>query len=432
MDDSAIERSEILLRLIEKAARFSTRFNVYPYSAAARIVDELYRLAENIPAVEDPSNKHEVIQAELKRRMASEATTLEHYILGRPYDFNTVMAVYGIAGGDVVGLRDWLDNNRAGALASIDRLFESADVESYELGLHLDIPQVRRQAEEFAAVQLQKYHAKLGRLTQGLSNVGEYLRDISAVPTTEGRSYFDPLTSTLAVSFPAFVYQTEDGSMHIRERELVRIYGHEGMGHGLNQVMTKASGLPYFLTKDSQITQATAESLAQFYQRRILEDLKNSPETQRALGINHDFEDIYRESLDVAIVEEYRLRTMQYGISLLADKSLGSPEDPAAIRRRIAILSEVAIDPAFPQSFIEGNRNNFDSRGNLHPYLVSELRYAAQPVQRALDAFAKNGIHYDPNGRNLIDQTMLTGFWTPIGFVQNAQVAAVEGLSLKA
>ena len=424
MTEELFGRSEGLLKRLKKASKFGTKFQVYPYQEAGRVVQELTALAGTIPQIESPQSKDDVIQAELKRRLNGEATILDHYLSGRPYDFDTVIAMYGIPRSDITQLRKWLEGNRARTLDSIDRLFQSTDVKNYELGLNVDVPNVRRQAEEFGAVQIQKYHKKLGRLLQDLSRVGEYLRDINAVPTTNERSYFNPLTTTLAISVPAIVYSTEDGSLHLRERELIKPYGHEGMGHALNHVVTHANGLPYFLTRQSTLTEAAMESVSQFYQHVLFEDLKKSPETQKELGIRHIFDEIYQEARDITRLEEYRLRLFQYGISLLADKSMGDPHDPNVMRKKVELLSEVTLDPSFPLGFVEQNRYSFDSQRNLNPQLVSELRYAAQPVQRALEEFAQRDIKYDSKGRSKIDETLLKGFWTPIGFVDNARISA--------
>ena len=229
---------------------------------------------------------------------------------------------------------------------------------------------------------------------------------------------------TLAIGVPAIVYSTEDGSLHLRERELIKLYGHEGMGHALNHVVTHANGLPYFLTRQSALTEASMESVAQFYQNVIFEDLKGSPETQKELGVRHVFNEIYQEAKDTARLEEYRLKLSQYAISLLVDKTMGDPNDPNVMRRKVKLLSEVTLDPTYPLGFVEQNRHSFDSQGNLNPQMVSELRYAAQPVQRALQEFEQQRIKYDGNGRNRIDETLLKGFWTPIGFVDNARVTA--------
>ena len=73
-----------------------------------------------------------------------------------------------------------------------------------------------------------------------------------------------------------------------------------------------------------------------------------------------------------------------------------------------------------------GNIAYYDSQGNLDISLVRELMYCAQPVQRAIKTFGEHGILYSGDGRNIIDKTFLTGFWTPEGFEQNARLIAEE------
>ena len=110
----------------------------------------------------------------------------------------------------------------------------------------------------------------------------------------------------------------------------------------------------------------------------------------------------------------------------MADKSLGQPQDPATLGKKVDLLNEVTLDPTYPLHFVEQHRYSFDSQGNLNPQLVGELRYCAQPVQRALDEFAKQGVQYEGEGRSKIDATLLKGFWTPIGYVNNAKLKAQD------
>ena len=424
MNNEVIFTSEKLLKKLDRMEKFRSKYNVFPYQEATRIVAEMKELASSLPDIESPQNQDQLVQSELKRRLNGEALTLEQRITPKHYDFDTVVSIYGIPKSDINGLRDWLVANRPKTQEAIERLYRTKDIQNYELGLPVDIPGVKRQAEEFAAVHIQKYHKRLGKLLQDLTQVGEFLRDISAVPTTEGRSYFHPLTNTLAIGIPSICFTTEDGSLQIKERDLITLYGHEGMGHALNQVITKTNGLPYFLTKDTALTTATMESVAQFYQNIIFEDLKNSPETQKDLGIQHKFREIYQEAKDISQLQEYQLKLFQYGITVLADKDLGQPQNPSTLEKKINLLNEVTLDPTYPLHFVEQHRYSFDSQGNLNPQLVSELRYCAQPVQRALDEFAKQNIQYKGEGRSKIDATLLRGFWTPIGYVDNARLRA--------
>src|SRR3989338_5542428 len=426
MSKDIVVASEGLLKKLDRMGKFGSKYNVFPYQEAAKIVDEMKELARSLPEIESPENQDQLVKSELKRRLNGEALTLEQRITPRHYDFDTVVSMYGIPESDISGLRDWLVANRPKTQEAIERLYQTKDIQNYELGLPSDIPGVRRQAEEFAGVHIQKYHRRLGKLLQDLTQVGEFLRDINAVPTTEGRSYFHPITNTLAIGIPAICFTTEDGSLQIRERDLITLYGHEGMGHALNQVITKSNGLPYFLTKDTVITNATMDSVSQFYQNVILEDLKNSPGAQKDLGIQHKFDEIYQEAKDIAQLQGYQLKLFQYAITVLANKELGQPQDTDTLKKKVDLLCEVTLDPTQPLHFVEQHRYDFDSQGNLNPQLVSELRYVAQPVQRALEEFAKQGIKYDGNGRSKIDATLLKGFWTPIGYVNNARLRAQE------
>ncbi|MBU0760106.1 MAG: hypothetical protein KJ600_00320 [Nanoarchaeota archaeon] len=210
-----------------------------------------------------------------------------------------------------------------------------------------------------------------------------------------------------------------------QDRELIRIYGHEGMGHALNNVVTGNNDLPYFLSESSPLTTATEESVAQFFQERLFEDLRNAPEVQRELDIEHKFERIYQEAEDIKKLKEFWLRQKHYGIVVLGNKRLGDPTDPSVITKKIELLNEVMLQGETARYFIEQHRHNFDSEGNLDRGVVGELVYCAQPVARAMKIFSGRGIKYDSGEeRTLIDRTLLRGFWTPEGFVDNARVVA--------
>ena len=105
---------------------------------------------------------------------------------------------------------------------------------------------------------------------------------------------------------------------------------------------------------------------------------------------------------------------------------MGDPTDPKVCAEKVRILNEVALDQSSPFHFVEKNRNSFDSEGNLDPCVVKELVYCAQPIQRALEVFASQGVSYEGEARSKVDDTFLRGFWTPVGFVDNARLRAEE------
>jgi hypothetical protein len=426
MGEDIYSKSGELLKRLENASKFSAKYNIYPYDEALRIMHEMRDLSSHIPDTASPKTEEEVIRAELKRRLNGEASSLEQSLSSKCYDFNTIISILGIPKQDIAELRPWLLKNKESTIEATRRLYHTKEIKNYELHLRYDIPSVRRQAEEFAAVHVQKYHKLLGEFLQKMTKVGEYLRDIAAVPTTEGRSYFHPLTNQLAIGISAICFSTEDGLIHIREKDLIQLYGHEGMGHALNAVITKNSKLPYFLTKDTNLTSGTAESIAQHYQKVIFEDLKKSEATQEALGIRHSFGQIYQESKDSSKLSEYMQKLSQYATTVLADKELGKPDDPNTVKRKIEVIGEVALVPSYSRWVVEKNLQNFDSEGNLDIRTVSELMYCAKPVQRALAEFEKQGIKYEGENRSRIDNVLLTGFWTPEGYVENARVQAAK------
>ena len=416
-ETSFLAEAEKLFKKLDRIEKFEKKHQVMPFKEAEKTTKGLYKLTKKLPDIDAPKNENELFQAELKRRLTGEASHLDHRLSGEFYNFDKIISIYGIPKDDIIELHSWLTLNREKTLEAIERLFKTSDIRHYDLGLLADIPRIRREAESLAETTIRKYHMKLGKLLQN-TKVGDYLRDIEAVPTNQERSYFDELMNTLAISIPAIVFVSEDGNIHIRDCELIRLYGHEGMGHGLNAVVTQSSNLPYFLKKGSATTIATEESVSQFYERVIFEHLKSSPETQKDLDIEHRFNDIYQQFQDTRLLEDYKLKLIQYAITVLADKTLRSSEEKA---KKIA---EVTLDPNWPKRFVDRNKLNYDFEGNLQPGLVSELRYCVQPVKRALKTFQDQGIIYEGKGINIIDSVLLTGFWTPIGYVDNARLKA--------
>ncbi|HYM65034.1 MAG TPA: hypothetical protein VES68_00915, partial [Candidatus Sulfotelmatobacter sp.] len=250
MNKELLTRADELWSRTDKADRFGTKFNTYPFDEGKRLVTDFHRLSEEINSVSSPKTEEEVHSNELKRRLYGEAVRLDHAISGHYYTFEDVISLYGIdKAQDIDELRGWLEENREVALETIDKVYGATHALDLRLPVPGDIPTFRRQAEEFAGTHIGNYHKKLAKLFEGLTPVGNFLRDITAVPTTSERSYFHPLTRTLALEIPGICYITEDQTLHINEATLLELFGHEGMGHGLNNVVTSSSNLPNFLKR---------------------------------------------------------------------------------------------------------------------------------------------------------------------------------------
>ncbi|MDO8658646.1 MAG: hypothetical protein Q7K55_07925 [Candidatus Levybacteria bacterium] len=426
MSKELYQEAENLYARAEKAYKFAGKTQIFNTREGSRLVDQFNLLGQQIPERVRPQNQDEVYQAELKRRLGGEGLFLEHWLSGHYYTFEDVVNLYDINPKDIGNLRGWLQENRDDVLETVDAVYNRTEVEDYQLSVPTNIPSFRRQAEEFTGTHIQDYHQKLGRLFSGLTTAGTFLRDIKAVPSSDPRSYFDLKTNMLALAIEAICYMTEDQTLHINERELIRLFGHEGMGHGLNKIITDNSNLPPFLKRNTHSIHATIESIAQFYEKRIFEDLAASPKTQSVLKIESRFPEIYQEEKDTQRIKEYQTKLFYYGIHVLADKTLGDMSDPGskqeAIQKKIETLSEVALFPGFAVSFIENNTQNFDSKGNINFNLATEMRYVSQTAQRVVDKMKEKGIDYDEKGRSRVDFILLSGFWTPTGLLQNAEI----------
>jgi hypothetical protein len=426
MKQEILSESEELFKELETIDKFKSRYDILPPEATEKLAGKLRELGEKIKNFNNPKNQKQLIESELKRRLLGGAFHLESILSSEYPNFKTLSTIFGVPMSDINNLKNWLMENKERTLKAIDRLYTSRDIKSYELVLHGDIPGVRRQAEEFGKVYIDRYHRAVGRMLQDLTNIGEFLRDIKAVPTENFRSYFNRITNTLAIGLPAICFTDEDGALRINERELIALYGHEGMGHALHQMVTKTNNLPYFLRYDSALISATKESIAQFYENVLFEDIKNSSEMQKELDIEHKFDEIHQEHNDKCAIENYKRNLFYYGVTVLANKSLGKATSSKAIEKRKEILKDVTLDPSWPTRFVEDGVKQVDSKGNLQIGLVGELRYCARPIERAIAEFDKKGIKYEGEGRSFTDLTLLKGFWTPTGFVQNARLRAAE------
>lgn len=112
-----------------------------------------------------------------------------------------------------------------------------------------------------------------------------------------------------------------------------------------------------------------------------------------------------------------------YLLEVLADGTLsdnGSHTTPEAQRRKFDALSDLMLTPSHASGAIEAHMGSYDTRGYLRFEVAKEIMYAATPVEQALKMFGQLGITDEP----LINKTLLTGNWSPKGFIENAQVVA--------
>ncbi len=426
MDEALLSQSIRLLNEVEQLGRFESKHHVSPLSAVQRVYSGLCELYSSIPERDALHTKDELYAFELKRRLMSAAFSLEQRLQPQSRDYNALLHVYGIPQEDITALRPWLLAHKEQVVQTIQNLYDQNGVTTYEIDV-MGMPHLGSSLLASLEPYVTKYHSVLWDAFGSLpgSETPRPALFLGMIP----RSYYDPLMNTVGIAVPNISYLTEDGQTIRKVGEVLRIFGHEGLGHARNSLLTKQSTqqLPLFLRKGMSLTTPTEESLAQHYERRIFEDLQGSQELLTALGIQDEFSRFYTDVKETMLLKQYQQRFAQYAITVLADSSFGTnPHDPQTKERRMQALQDVALNPGDFMSYVEQHLRYYDPRGNLLPHVVSELRYVAQPVSRALNEFKKHGILYEGESRALIDRTLLHGFWTPEGYVHHARLTAEE------
>ncbi|MEI6731607.1 MAG: hypothetical protein WCK90_02910 [archaeon] len=410
---------------------FKRAYGVTNTKEGSAIVDRLRMFTFSIPDTEKPETTDQLLQSELRRLAEGASIGLEQYLGGKFLSFEEITRKLMIPQEDLDNLEPWLKANKEGAIDAMNRLYKSFEANGVLRSTDFNAPSIAKKAEEMASMAIDKYHRVIGKFLEGKTKTGSFVKDIPVYPTHVGRSsFFEPFglegVGRVAIGIPAICGEDEKGAMKIHDSELIRLYGHECMGHALNYLMTKRSDLPRVLKRSANISLPTMESVAQFYEEQIMEDLKANPNLQEELDLVDSFDKFYENWKDSKLVREFQIKDAQYARTVIADSKYGNPSDPKTMDKKRAVLSAVAIDPTGILHLLEGTKSNFDSRGNPAYSFVEELIYCARPVDRALKEFASHGIRYDQSGRDLIDKTFLTGYWTPQGFVDNARLVAEE------
>lgn len=422
--EEIVNQGNLILKNIDHVNSFQAKYGVLPKKSSNDLAIQIKEIIDTISETKYDEINDTILANELKRKLNHQLAGFEFSQNGTFLTYDETIDAYSIPREDIENLRPWLVDNKEKVLDSVERLFSKTNSIDEKFGVSTDIPHIKRQVEEFAAVYVEKYHKTIGKYLQNLTNIGEFLRDIDAYPSITQRSYFNPGRNIIAIGIPAICYMKKDGSIELDEANLISLYGHEGMGHALNTVITEQSDLPFFLKRDSTDIKPTKESVAQFYEKQILTDLKDSVETQKALGIDSKFNEIFQDIQDKEIIQEYKQKQYQHFIQGLADKSFGDPKNPKTLNLIIEHLAPISLNNHDARDFIEQNKMNFDHEGNLYPTLISELKYSANPVKRAIDHLQQIGINYSGEDRSFIDKTILEGFWTPTGFIENAKYKA--------
>ncbi len=389
-----------------------------------KVLPEVSSFKESLPRIDEPKNERELIVAELNRRLDGAILSLEQMVDSNYVEFDKILSLLAIPEQDVKDLEGWLSENKLRVESIVKQLYEDGTFE-YQLNIQSDVPKISKKMQEFADHVVKNYHKLLGPFIGKLTSGGEFLGDIDVTITLNGRSYYNPVFNTVALNPFQICFIDKKKEFNVNELALIRVYGHEVMGHALNSVLSEKSNLPLFLKSYSlsHSTLPTAESVAQFYEKIIFSDIKNDKEIQQKLGIADDFEEMYKKFHNESLLSDYLNNFNLYTIYVLADKSKGDQLD-----EKIHLIERFSFSKANAYYQVDYFLKNFvDHKGNLNPRTVSELKYCVKSAYRAYQEFIDKGFDYSKHeDRSIIDKTLLEGYWTPQGLEQKARLIASE------
>jgi len=426
MKQGLLDEAKDIFVSMKQIENFDLRYHQFPKEVSRVALPKINDLMSKISFYENPKTLDDLLSSELYKRLESNKRYLDKKINDESDDFESVKTQFAIPEDDLAYLESWLKDNKEKVPEAINLVYISdTKLDRTDLSPLFDIPEIKEKANIAAKETITRYHSALSKMIEDYIPTDNQLSKIKVYRTMTNRSYFMLNFNLLAISIMNILSMGDDTNIIINHGTLIKQYGHEVMGHALNSILTKMSDLPDFV-KDGLdgIIKSTGESVAQHFEKTIFETLQESPETQKELGIDSIYDSIYKINTSLSFVDEYQLKLMQYEIAIIAENP-NENKSSEGIKKKLSRILDISIDPKLSRLRVDNMRHNIDFDGNLNPVFMSELKYAAKPVDRAIREFEKRGLYYsDPNDRKIIDRTLLTGYWTPSGLVANAKLTA--------
>src|SRR3989344_1406952 len=419
--DRLLEESEHLLQRRARIMNAYSASNAHNDAETSKHLREMDDFCRRVPIIENVITREDLIVAELGRFMDRILRRDIDTINPEGITLSDALLFYGIEESELSGLREWLIGNKENYLIAQQEL-----VDGHDTGLHrpirVEVPAHVRAAEEALSAHVARYREAL-KMIPPLSDCPDALDDLQILGTLHPReSDFSRDMNSLFISLPMTTY-VAGGKIQLNEGQLLFLLGHECLGHALTDARTQRADIPAFLKEPTEHSITCNEAVAQFYQHRVFEDIYRSPDVQKALGINN-FEKIYRRQKAQNIKNYFERKLAHYMIHVLG--SAGNLAEKDVLEKAETLIEEVVpyqrkIDLARTTKSIGINQN-----GRMSFEGFRDLTYASHAVERALQIFREAGIEYEEPHRSLIDKTLLTGYWTPKGFIENARLVAKE------
>ncbi len=404
-----IEQGNALVAQIQARNAFLDQPNtINPVPQTVELISNIQNLVNILPDNPQPTNLDQLYLQELKRRLSCEAVSLSNVIATEAAPWEQVIKAYGIPFEDLEVIEPWLENNMDLVKEANRRLFDNATNYVERANVPTGIGSLRARAEQIVENAMGSMNEVVLENLGNRLGVREFIQLYTfGADSTERRSYLNYLSKVLGISTQNVTYM-RDGEIYIIPEELISLMGHEGLGHARHNTVTEASqDLPSFLKiRTGPPLQATNESIAQYFEAKFFDYLALHPSAVEKLKFTESFDHIYQRYKDTQLLNTYMNNLYYFAILTLAQSK---QEDTSGQAEKI---SKYSINPSFPRNHINRYRNDWDkATGRLMTHVVSELRYAANPVARIMSSIPKDKV-------SQAEDLILKGFWTPQGLEQ--------------
>ena len=371
-----------------------------------RIIDQLNRLISSLPDIQSPQNVDELLTAELKRRAVGEKEELSSQLSSEVPTLEETLAIYNIPPQDINSLPEWLHKNKPAVVSANQRLIEE-HITHRQVKVFMGSSELKSQAETLVLNALISLKSVLRNHFLKLPGVSDFLDNYHIViDSIETRAYTNWIANVMAITSIGCTRMFHK-SVYLVPEKLLAQFGHEGLGHSANHAITASSSFPYFIKSAfTNVNSSTKESVAQYFEQKIFDILKDNPTATSELKLDESFETIYKRYQDALILQQYWKHLGLYATLTLARSRAGEEQ------KQHQEISKYSIEPRWPSGFINRNRNNWDKlTGRLLPRVTKELIYAADPVGRIMKSTPDKP-------RTDVERFILTGLWTPAGLEQ--------------
>ncbi len=437
-----LEKFETINGELEGLYAFSSTMGVMPRVLVRPIFDKISQFS-NVETPHRESPYEQLLEHEMLRKTHVRAQLLEQGIKGTSLNFVEMMDVYGIEMSEFKKLETWLTENKPVIEETIRQLSHTYNYTQMR-DVPFDVTNRRRKAEELVQQHIEQYHPQISEMFNRMW--GTPVTPSAPIEvTTRSRSYYSPLLNYVGLSLSALCNinseYLQDGSVNNRLSidviHMLELFGHEFIAHAMHQHITDMNELPTVLQSSSTATIASQEAIAQYFETELLVRLQEYPDIISKLGIDQDYQKMLDRYLKEVKVHEY-IRRMQHFTRYVVADPLGrfgtDSQNKNTIEEKKELLRSLSLDPYSAGRNVENMRKGFNSKGELDPEIVSELRYFPNPVQQIQELGALYGIAYEGYvNKMIIDKLLLgSGYWTPRGLVKyvNLELSQISGKDL--